>query len=342
MRIRTAVVPAAPMVIAVVAVLGALAFGAPALAADPDYKGWYGNLDLALTQPDSLDQHFANHVQFPGNGAVSNERMVIDNDDSLTFRFEAGYSWGRKGSLQISYWQFDNDDSQSDTLNGGVYPSLFGYGVYGGQYIYNATGVDFEATSSEKATTWDVDYIRPMSAGEKLTIKWLAGLRVASYEEDQTFEGSDGIYTYTQDKHFDSDAVGLRVGATMVFDFTKSFGVEAGAAFSFLQGDLSGTSHQSCPAGSNCDGAGVRSHEENEASDGNVRGDIQDYHVRAVWNHGPIDWYVGYGMSAWGGLVADPVPAIISPAVGATPSRGRDNIAFSGWQAGVRYRFGPH
>src|SRR5262245_24515310 len=164
-----------------------LALGTPAHAAGVDYKGWYGNLDIALTQPNSLDQNYANHVQFPGNGAVETERLEMDNDDSATFKLDVGFSWGKKGRLQVSYWQFDNDDENDDILNGGVYPSIFGYGVYGGQYIYNPAGVEFEATADTKATALDLDYIRPMTAGETLTIHWLAGLRVASFEEDMAF-----------------------------------------------------------------------------------------------------------------------------------------------------------
>src|SRR5262249_7134444 len=155
-----------------------------AQAAAPDYKGWYANLDLALTQPDSLDQHYANHIQFRGSGRFENERLVLDNDADATFRLDVGYSWAKKGSLQLSWGQFDNDDHHDDTLNGGVYPTIFGYGAYGGAYVYNSAGVDFEASSSVKASTWDVDYVRPMSAGDKFSVRWLAGLRVASYEED--------------------------------------------------------------------------------------------------------------------------------------------------------------
>jgi len=327
------------VVTAVFMALALLALGAPAHAVDTDYKGWYGNLDLALSQPNSLDQDFANHSRATGTGTAQNERLSMDNDTSLTYRLDVGYSWGRKGRLQVSFWQFDNDDSRGDTLNGGVYPTIFGYGTYGAQYIFNPSGVDFEATSNTKASTWDVDFIRPMRAGDTLTINWLAGLRVAKFEEDQSFEGFDGVYTYTQDKHIESNAVGLRVGATMAFNFTKHFGVEAGAAFSFLQGDTEGISHQSCPAGSSCDAGGVTSRESNEAQDDAVRGDIQDYHLRAVWSSGPLDWYVGYGMSAWGGIAADPVPAIIS-GVGGSPPQTRNNISFNGFDVGVRWRFG--
>ncbi|HZC67760.1 MAG TPA: Lpg1974 family pore-forming outer membrane protein [Nitrospirales bacterium] len=315
-----------------VAILAMAAFSAPAMAGDPDFKGWYGNLDLALTQPNSLDQHFANHVDFSGS-QTTDERLVIDNDDDLTWRLDVGYSWGKKGRLQVSYWQFDNDDSQEDSLNGGVYPTIFGYGTNGGMYIYNSAGVDFEASSSVKATTWDVDYIRPMSAGDKFHVDWLAGLRVADYEETQDFAGTDGTYDYLQGKHIDASSWGFRFGATAVFDFTKMFSMEAGAAFSFLQGETDGDSFQKFVGSST---------ETNEASDNHIRGQINDYNIKAVWDVGPVDVYAGYSMSDWSGIVTDPVPGNEGGHFAAGPirSRGRDNISFNSWDVGVRWQFG--
>ncbi|HZC67759.1 MAG TPA: hypothetical protein VE201_03990, partial [Nitrospirales bacterium] len=113
-----------------------LTVGTLSAGTDP-YTGWYGNLDLALTQPNSLDQHFANFIDFSGAQA-KDHRLVMDNDDDLTWRLDLGYSWGKMGALQVSYWQFDNDDSQGDSLNGAVYPTIFGYGTNGGMYAYNA------------------------------------------------------------------------------------------------------------------------------------------------------------------------------------------------------------
>jgi len=318
--------------VAVIAILAMLAIATPASAAGKDFKGWFVALDLATTQPNSLDQHFANHFDFT---VPTQERLVLDNDSDFTYRASIGYSWGSSlGSLKVSYWSFDNDDEMTDTLTGGgVYPTIFGYGYYGGMYVYNPAGVDFTATGKVQASSIDLDYVRPIATGEKATLSWLAGLRVASYEEDQTFTGFDGVGTYYQAKHFESDGMGLRVGAAAEFGFTNHFSLVSSAVFSFLQADTEGISAQLFPGGAT---------ESNQATDDNLRGEMRDFDVKAVWSYGPIDYWLGYSMSSWDGLVADPVPALGGGflGIGSADARSRDDISFNSLHAGIKWRFG--
>ena len=131
-----------------------LAPASPAAAADTKYKGFFVALDYALTQPNGLDQHFATHVD-ASTLPISDERLVIDNGTAATPRGSIGYRLGRGlGSLQVTYWSFDNDDAQEGVLNGGVYPTIVGYTYGGGMYIYNASGVRFQATSKVQARPW--------------------------------------------------------------------------------------------------------------------------------------------------------------------------------------------
>ena len=64
-----------------------------------------------------------------------------------------------------------------------------------------------------------------------------------------------------------------------------------------------------------------------------VRGEIRDFHLRAVWTFARSDFYIGYSSSVWSDLVRDPV---------GTSFRGaeRDDISFDSLNAGVRFRFG--
>ncbi len=324
-----------------IAALVMLATTAPAAAADDQARGWYAALDLAFTQPNSLDQHYADQMDF-SSGSPRGERLVLENDTDSTFRLAVGYRFGKGlGSLQVSYWTFDNDDRQEGAIAGYVVPAIFGSGYYGtyyggyyGAYLFNP---DVTATSSVKATTMDVDYVRPMPVGEKLTVNWLAGLRVATYEEDQGFVGNDGGGDYIQTKHIESDAMGLRVGALVRFGFTKRFNLEGGMAASFLQADTEGTASQTFPGGA---------FETRHAEDDSIRGTIWDFDVRALWTSGPLDYYVGYTASTWDGMVSDPVPANTAQGVipvflpFPSPARDRDSIGFNGWHAGVVWRFG--
>jgi len=319
----------------------------PALAAgNADYKGWFVALDLANTQPNSLDQHYANHLN-TSSTPVTDERLVMENDADFTYRASVGYSWGKdKGALVVSYWSFDNEDTVDGNLVGGVYPTIFGYGYYGGMYIYNGGtgaggGVFFQATSKVQASTIDLDYVRPVSVTPHLTVKWLAGLRIASYEEDQGFLGNDnGVYYgggnsyYEQTKHFKSDGVGLRVGVKANMGIGDHFSIAPSAVFSFLQADTKGNSMQNFISGGAI--------ETNESTDDNIRGEIRDFDVKAVWSYGRLDYWVGYAMSSWSGMVTDPVPGNEGGhyAAGPITSRGRDNISFNSVHAGVTFRFG--
>ena len=321
--------------VAVVAVFAMLAFATPASAAGEDFKGWFVALDLATTQPNSLDQHFANHIDTTQTPAPV-ERLVIDNKTDFTYRASAGYSWGGSlGSLKVSYWSFDNDDKMTDTLAGYVNPTIFGFGFNStyAMYVYNAAGVNFTATSKVKATSTDLDYVRPIATSEKNTLSWLAGLRVASYEEDQGFVGFDGTNYYYQNKHFKSNGVGLRVGAAAEFGFTDHFSLVSSAVFSFLQADLKGNSSQQFPP------PGVT--ETAHAKDNNIRGEMRDFDVKAVWSYGAIDYWLGLSTSSWSGLVSDPVPAVGGFfGSGSSEPRGRDNISFNSLHAGVKWKFG--
>lgn len=315
--------------------IAAVAASSPARAASVDDKGWFVFLDLANSQPTSLDQHFANHLDATGTTS-STELLVIDNDADLTFKFGGGYGFGNgNGSLRVSYWSFDNDDEQSGSVNGGLYPTIFGYGFNGGgMYLYNAAGVTYSATSSTKASTIDVDYLREIVGGKKASLSWLAGLRVASWEEDQAFEGNDGAL-YFQDKHFESDGFGFRVGAGAEFQFTEHFGMKSSLVFSFLQADTEGDSSQTFGAGGPPDDA-------MKASDDNVKAEMRDFDVKAVWTYGAMSYWIGYETYNWDGMVTDPVTQNEGGhyAIGPASNRARDSVAFNSLHAGVAFKFG--
>ena len=299
--------------------------GAGDRARADDFKGWFLYLDLADTKPNSLDQHFANNVDV----ATGHEELLsIDNTYDISARVGGGYSWGKMGSLKVSYWTFDNEDKESGSPAGSLIPTIFGYGaIYSYQYLNNAT---FEATGKVQAKTFDVDYARPFSVGEKTTISWMAGLRVARYEETQTFAGSDATYTYTQEKHFTNKGWGPRIGVNVDWGFTKMFSLAGTAAFSFMQAKSDGDSNQSQP--------GVYS-ESLSVSDNSLRGLIMDFDLRGVWSFGKWGVWAGYSMSDWGGISTDPFPGSGS-FVGPMTPKGRDDVSFNSFHAGVKFKFG--
>jgi Legionella pneumophila major outer membrane protein precursor len=320
---------AAVLGLAAAAVL--IATASPAMAAHhDDYKGWFVSLDAAMTQPNSLDQQYANIVD-PTTGLTT--RNVMDNDGDFTWALKVGYSWGELGGLAVSYWSFDNEDTINATESTNyVYPTVFGAYGYNNGGTYALVGpVDYTATAKTKASVIDLDYDRPMHAGEKLTVDWIAGLRSATFEETRAFDsGLDvGGYYVHQTHHMKSDAFGVKVGARVNFGFTQHFALQGLMAYSFLQANTDGEATQN--AGGTLD--------EIDSSDDHVMGEIKDYDVRAVWTWNAFDFYVGYGGQTWEGLVADPIEGSCCGASGSGRST-RDSIAFNSAHAGVTFRFG--
>lgn len=312
------------------AIAALLASGSPALAAGTDYQGWFVALDLATTQPTGLDRSAANVVD-PVSGFTTRE--MIDSDADITFAIKGGYSWGELGGLEVSYWSFDNDDETTTTDNANyIFPTVFGYGYVLGSYGLYAYPTTYTTTLGVKASVIDVDYFRAMDVGERFTVKWLAGLRTASYEEDLGFNGTDSLGSYyIENRHMESDAFGIKVGAVLSFGFTDRFALQGKMAFSFLQGDSE----------SKATIQAVGLSDQVTADVDNIRGEIRDYDLRAVWMWENLDFYVGYGGQTWDGLVADPQGdtggcCSSSFRSGST----RDSIGFNSLHAGVVFRFG--
>jgi hypothetical protein len=313
----------------------AAAAAAPALAADPEYQGWFIALDAAMTQPTGLDQHYATAQDWT---TFAQELLILDNDAGFSGQVGIGYKWGELGGLALSYWSFDNDDDTSAVENSRyIYPTVFGgYASYNlGTYGLGTFPVNYSVTSSVKASAIDLEYSRPMQAGERVTINWIAGLRSVTFEEDLGFSGNDasGLY-YIQTKHIASDAYGIKVGALFDFGITEHFSLQGLMAFSFLQGkvDAATTQNVQTTLGTFFDSITV--------SNDNIRGEIRDYDLRAVWSWKSVDAYFGYGGSTWDGLVADPTGEMVNFPVTKSDGQDRSSIGFNSLHAGVVFRFG--
>jgi len=314
-------------------------------ASAEDFKGWLLALDLALTQPEGLDSHIAtisNGTSLP----PSTERIVMDNDADVTWGASIGYSFGLdRGQVRVSYWSFDNDDTENFSKPGFIAPALFGYGYYGYMLICNTSGggcdpslpVSFTGGSGVKATTWDLDYSRTMEIASKFSFEWLGGLRTASFEEQQSFSGFDGYYTYQQARSWSADAIGVRVGAAGIFQFSEHFGMRAGASFSQLMADTEGKSSQTFVDGGFTCGAPPCTEIET-GEDNNMHGSIVDLELKGVWSAGPVDISLGFTSSSWNGFVKNPVPA--NGFLFTSESGTDDSVGFSSFEVGLIWRIG--
>jgi hypothetical protein len=320
------------------AVVTFVAAGSPARAAGTDYKGWFVALDVASTQPTGLDNRYATAIDLTNPTTTPQEFLFFDNKAGFSGSVRVGYSFGELGGLEATYWSFDNDDSMKKTEGTNyIYPLVFGGYAFNNAGTYGlAPPATYTVTSSIKAHTGDLDYFRVQDAGEKFTIKWIGGLRAASFDEDLTFEGSDtGAYTagIKQTRHIDSKAFGVKAGAKLSYGLTKHFGLQGTLAFSILQG----TSDQHTIQIAN----GVV--DELKLSTDHIQGEIRDYDLRAVWSWPRFDLYVGYGGQTWDGLPKVRTGSEIQLTTGLPTkavSDDRSSIGFMSYHAGVVWRFG--
>jgi hypothetical protein len=319
--------------------LVALALAAPAAAQEPESRGWFLALDLALTQPTGADTHLATRFDNTVFPPVT-ERILLENDDDSTLRFSAGYHFGLDmGTLQASWWEFDNEDEEAFSRTGLIQPALFGYGAYG--YMTLCSGgdifscdpgqpVSFSGRSRIQATTLDLDYTKTAEVGERFHLQWLAGLRTAHYEEETGWEGFNGYYSYRQDRQFESDALGIRVGAAGILQVIEHFGLKGGLALSLLQADTTGRASQTF--------VDLGLQETAFGEDHNQRGQIQELEVSGVWSAGPVNISLGISNADWQGLVKDPVP--VAGFLGVSETSTRDSIGFTSFVVGVKWSIG--
>ncbi len=318
--------------------LALLLLFSPAPQAAEEPRGFLLALDAALTQPSGLDRPLATVI----NGSIfppQSERIALEHDADVTWGAGIGYDFGREyGRVQVSYWTFENDDSESFTRTGLVSPALFGYGYYGYMLLCNQSfgscdptlPVRFAGTSDIKASTWDLDYADALHISEHFDLRWLAGLRTASFEEGQSFQGTDELYTYVQEKSLDVDAIGIRVGAGADFRLTPHFSLRAGLAYSSLIGSSEGKASQ------NFVELGLS--ESRTGKDDQFSGSILDLELRGVWSAGPVDISLGLTSSQWNGFSRDPVPA--TGFLGVGESSTNDSFSFASFEVGLLWRFG--
>jgi major outer membrane protein len=317
----------------------------PASAASNDFKGWLIALDLALTQAEGLDSHIAT-ISDGTSLPPTTERVVMDLDADVTWGASIGYNFGLDmGQVQVSYWSFDNDDSENFSKTGFTAPALFGYGYYGYMLLCNVSQggcnpslpVTFTGRTGVKASTWDLDYSRTIEVGSKFSFQWLGGLRTASFEEQQSFSGFDGLYTYQQARSWSADALGIRVGAAGNLNLTEHFGLRAGVSWSEMMADTDGQSSQTfVDGGFSCSFPPCT--EIAVGEDDNLHGSILDLELKGVWSAGPVDISLGFTSSSWDGFVKNPIPAT---GFLFTSESGTDqSIGFTSFEVGLLWRIG--
>jgi hypothetical protein len=212
-------------------------------------------------------------------GMLANPRNTDNDfiatwDDELAGRIGLGYQWRNGNRLLGSVWSYDTAQSTS--------------GV-----------VEVQIT----ARTGDVAFGKLHQPAERFVVDWSVGLRFASYEEQNTVQGS-----------MESEMLGARAALRGAYRF-GSFSVTSGLGFSFLDGETTTT-------------VGGQSSKDDSRS-----GTITDFDVAIAWHNrrDSIRVLLGWEQSVWEDLVVDPAGVLTTSA--------RDNVTFSGPKLGVSFVF---
>ena len=331
---------------------------APAAQAahDPDWEGWFFQLDGALVTPGNTNT--ATYMRAPNSvvggffGAES-EVEWVDWEDDVAFRASVGYSFGSMGAIRVSYWTYDdtqeNSGSDYDFYGGAWFTVGPVTNMYFSYLSVSDTEWDFEQTL--EAETWDVEYTRTKQVGNPLLLTFGVGLRVASFTD--TLEGQytlpdvdpNNPFPFPATRTIDSDGFGITGSIGAEYDFSDLFGMSSNLRVGFLTVD-SDQAHSIVDEGGYTLDAGTPTYPEffeEEKFEDEVATTF-DFDLNFTFHTGGFfDVEVGYFYSVWSDMPQfnltrtwippSPDPAAIPPNI---HGEDRDNISWGGPQLKLR------
>jgi hypothetical protein len=291
--------------------------GPPSASAGPaDEEGFFLLLDAGFATPQNTDEVVALVVDSSaGPGEVQDhEAILTDWDSDPAGRLEFGYRWPRGGRVSIAYWSFDHDEALSGdgppgaTMFFGIGPAIF---FQGASYGTLGEPGHFDIVADVEASSLEFRAGKRYEMGDALVIEGSAGLRFASFQETMSGfydsrDSSDPLFgdeRYGAFKSNEGDMAGLQLAARASYAIREEISVNAGLAFSALQGDVTSRSNL-LPVGAVNSGtlpASFFSLKDDRS------GTILDLDINVVW-HPADDRYrvwVGWEHSSWNGIAAD-------------------------------------
>lgn len=291
------------------AVLAGTVLAAPAVRADDrDYgRGFFLGVEAFFAEARNTNTDFA------VNNANSGDTIEADFGRDVSPRVWFGYGFGDKiGTVSLSYWNY-SDDANEEEDNGGA------NGIR--STIRNDLG-DFDFTQGSAnidAKVWDLMWHHRIASHGKFNSYWGAGLRYFSYDQtlDSDFGASSAGPFRSVTANSSSDGFGVRVGMGGEYNFTKHFGMQAGAAVAFLTGSTD--THVEAP---------FLSFERNDSSDKTFT-QLEAKLGFVIHALAGLDFGFGYRYAEWQDVISIP-----------TRGGSDDNVTFEGPYVNVGYRFG--
>jgi len=297
------------------------------------------NTDLVYATSESL--------QVIGGGFNQTSALIPAAEDDFSGRFGAGYQFanGNRLGVAISTYSTSTSGSADGPLSGALHyaigpPIALGGGTFAGN---SGSPGHFNLMTDTDAATADVAFGRSHELGDDFRMEWSTGVRYARFEEstsgfyDDSVSGATtfGDNRYAVAKTIEGDMIGARVAARGSYFFTTSFSVSTGIGFALLDGEIKASSSLTPTGSAN---APVQPSSVATIEDDGRSGHSMDFDTRLTW-HSPDDRlrvWLGWEQQEWSGIAKDDLRNFPGTA---TPLDARDSIVFSGYRAGVSYRF---
>ena len=333
----------------------------PAAASDADHKGWYLAVEAASTTPGNVNTPLM--ASTPGYYAIGGSMDIesnveyMDFDSDVSGRVTLGYSWGKSGRLQVTFWDYSDDEAKSGFS--AYYPSyrvnFFTIGplsnFYNGSYYYYSD-MSFDMTQELEATTVDIEFLRPVSMeSENLTVTWGIGLRYTSFEDEVVGEYvldplglGPGTFRFPVTREVESDGIGMTGSMGVEYTFpSRLLGISSNLRVGFIVSDVD-SNHSITDLDGYYSGYTVSQSVSMEDEVGNT----VDFEANLVFHaNDRLDFDVGWFYSTWTGMSEVALsrthpgggPIFLGGPGPTIPGEDRERITFSGPKVRARFRF---
>lgn len=294
-------------------------------------SGFYVHVEAGLYNPRNTDAVAATVV----SGGVTTQALPVW-DDEMGGRLAVGYRFDSGSRLEIAVWGYESDTGIADSGTGsdvvffGIGPAATSAGgpISSGSPGFFAVNTEFEAMIA------DVTYGKSAEVAERLTLEWSLGARYAHYEENHLglYGDTTGSNLFDAAKSLEGEGFGVRAALEGRFALTPAWALKTGLGFSFLDGELTGSSSL-LPRGQPGVAGAVAT-----VFDDSRSGEIRDFDVAIEWTawRDALRLSLGWEQSRWDGLPEDLLRNLTGSAA---VLRERDSVTFSGYRLGVAFRF---
>jgi hypothetical protein len=333
-----------------------LLYAAPATGEEADHVGWYFAVEAASTTPGNVDTPLLSSAPslFAVGGSTDLETNVeyTDFDSGFTGAVTFGYSWGSSGRLQVTFWDYSEEEDASGFS--AYYPNrnfftigpLSAFDSYAYGYYSSFNDVSFDMTQELEATTVDVEYMRPVQMeSENLTVTWGIGLRYASFEDEvegqYVLDPTGFAARYPVTREIESDGIGLTGSVGVNYDFLDSIiGISSNLRVGFILSDVD-ANHSI----TDLDGyySNYLTFSQSVSMEDEVATTI-DFEGNLVFHASEnVDFDIGWFYSTWAELpevaLSRTTATFLVEGAPSIPGEDRDRISFSGPKARARFRF---